>query len=271
MKLQCITVSVKYADFLIHTLEENAKLFDKWIIVTDTKDQETKNLCSNYKNIQCIQTDVFYENGAKFKKFAGVNEGLKYVDKDAWVLFLDSDIVLHSQTKRILENVNLDPTFIYGIDRVNCVGRQAWDDYKKARDLVIHNWLLTDAGFKLGSRLVHYYGYEGGDGKFAGWNPIGFFQLAHRSSFDSYPQNSVGADHCDLVFARQWPRNRRMLIPEIMAIHLESNFLVRGTNWYGRLSLPFTLEAKPTFKYFLNVLYRRLLIAKRSFFRRHVY
>ena len=114
-----------------------------------------------------------------------------------------------------------------------------WLDFKSRRNLVIENWMLTNAGFELGSRLVHYYGYEGGDGKFKGWNPLGFFQLAHRSSFDYYPDKSEGADHCDLVFARLWEREKRQFIPEIIGIHLESEFIIKGTNWYGRISEPF--------------------------------
>ena len=263
MKLQAVTVSVNYSDFLCHTLEENKKLFDKWVIVTDTKDIETKELCDKYKdfNVVCVQTDLFYQK-ALFNKYAGVNEGLKLIDTDAWVLFIDSDIVLHEQTRRVLESIDLEEDTIYGVDRVNCKGYENWFNFKIKRNLVVDNWLLTTAGFDLGARLVHYYGYENGDGKFAGWNPLGFFQLAHHSAFDMYPQNSIGADHCDLVFARQWPRNKRVNIPEILAIHLESEFIIKGTNWYGRLSQPFTNEHKPklTVSYLFKVIRIKILL-----------
>lgn len=244
MKLQAVTVSVNYSDFLIHTLEENHKLFDKWVIVTDLKDQDTFELCRNYPNVVCIQTDIFYTNGARFNKFAGINLGLEQIDADAWVLFLDSDIVLHEKLTWVLENINLDPTCIYGVDRVNCQGFEAWDKYKQTRDLVVDNWLLTDAFFKFGARLVHYYGYENGDGKFAGWNPLGFFQLAHRSSFVSYPAFATGADHCDLTFARLFPREKRVHIPEVLVIHLESLEAHKSVNWYGRVSRPFVPQKR---------------------------
>jgi len=270
MKLQAVTVSVNYSDFLVHMLEENAHLFDKWVIVTNHKDKATKELCDKYKNVACVQTDSFYKDGAKFNKFAGINDGLVFVDNDAWVLFIDSDIILHPLTKRVLENVDLDKKFIYGIDRVNCVGRELWEDHKFKRNLLINNWLLTNAGFPLGARLVHYYGYENGDGKFAGWNPLGFFQLAHRSAFDKYPQNSVGADHCDLVFARQWPRKYRMLIPELLAIHLESKFTIKGNNWLGRISLPFENNVKPTLWYYLKIFFRRIILFKNIFIRKYL-
>lgn len=246
MKLQAVTVSVDYSDFLIHTIEENHTIFDKWFIVTNTKDLKTKELCEKYKDqgVVCIQTDVFYDAGAKFNKYSGINEGLKYVDEDAWVLFVDSDIVLDKDLRYILFNLDLDKTCVYGMDRVNCIGLQAWLDYKNRRDLVLDKWLLTDGGFKFGARLVHYYGYENGDGKFAGWNPIGFFQLAYRSAFKKYPDDSTGADHCDLAFARLWPRRKRILIPESIAIHLESENTYKAANWFGRVSEPFVVKEK---------------------------
>ena len=255
MKIQAITVSVNYDDFLEHVLEENHRLFDQWIIVTSLKDDKTYNICYKYKNVLCLRTDVFYENGAKFNKYAGINVAIQHLKNPDWVLFLDSDIVLHNQTRRILENLNLQKDCLYGIDRLNCVGLPTWKKFSHKRDLVIDNWMLTNANMPLGTRLVHYYGYDRGDGKFAGWNPLGFFQLAHSSAFNVYPQNSLGADHCDLMFARTWQRNRRVFIPEIMAIHLESKFAIKGTNWYGRISEPFSYEKKyPTLKYLLKLM-----------------
>ena len=248
MNLQAVTVSVNYSDFLVHTLEENHKLFKKWIIITDKKDTATKQLCEKYihHNVICVQTDVFYDNGAKFNKFAGINEGLKLVDDDAWVLFLDSDIAIHDHLNWILKHIGLEKDCIYGVDRVNCQGLAAWENHKKVRDLVVDNWLLTDGFFKFGARLVHYYGYENGDGQFAGWNPLGFFQLAHRSSFVRYPDNTLGADHCDLLFARLFPRNKRVHIPETLVIHLESEDVHKAVNWYGRVSAPFEIKHAPS-------------------------
>lgn len=261
MKLQAITVSVNYSDFLIHSLEANRKLFDKWIIVTDTKDKKTKALCNNY-DVICIQTDVFYKN-ARFNKYAGINEGLKYIDNDAWVVFLDSDIILQPDLPRVLRELHLDITCLYGIDRLNITGYERWNEFRKSRGLLIENWLLTSQKLELGSRLVHYYGHEGENGKFEGWRPLGFFQLCHRSSFESYPQQTDGADHCDLLFARLWPRRKREFIPELLSIHLESHGTGKAMNWWGRRSKPFQpIEVKDKKKYstlkFLKKLFRRV-------------
>ena len=239
-KLTCISVAVDYSDFLCWSILENKNSFDQWIIVTSTKDIKTKELCDN-NNIYCLQTDAFYENGI-FNKYAGINEALKLVDSDSWVLFLDADIILPNLFKYVLERISLDEKCIYGIDRVNCIGLEKWVDYIYRRDSLYQNWLLHSSGFPLGARLVHYFGEARDEGHFLGWRPLGFFQLAHRGAFNTYPQNTIGADHCDLEFVRHWERKNRILIPEILGIHLESVGASKGLNWHGRKSLPFTLN-----------------------------
>ena len=240
MKLQLLTVCVNYADFFAQTGAANRGIFDKYVVVTDIQDTEVTALCAEY-GFTCVKTDVFYANGAKFNKYAGINEGLKLIDADAWVCFVDSDIVLQKDTRRVLEKLNLDPTCLYGIDRVNCTGFENWQKYKDSKGVLIENWMLTPAGLELGARLVHYYGHHGENGRFEGWRPLGFFQLCHRSAFDIYPQEEAGgADHCDLLFSRLWDRSKRFLIPELMSVHLESESGNNsGINWHGRKSKPF--------------------------------
>lgn len=245
MKLQVVTVSVNYSDFLEHTLEQNYKLFDRWVIVTDLKDQKTRDLCFKYPNVLCISSDCFYRKGAPFNKYAGINEGLKHIDDDAWVLFLDSDVVLHYETRRVLENIHLDERCIYGMDRLNCSGLEKWIEYSSGKGQLLENWLLVTSGLEVGTRLVHHYGHEGENGRFEGWRPLGFFQLCHRSTFGSYPEDHHAADHCDLLFSRLWSRRDRVLIPELYAVHLESYGAGKAINWYGRRSKPFVCQEKP--------------------------
>lgn len=243
MKLQAVSVCVNYADFFRETGKANQGVFDKFVIVTDLADTEVSALCEEY-GYDLVKTDVFYENGASFNKYAGINEGLKLIDDDAWVCFIDSDIVMQPDTKRVLTELDLDETFMYGIDRVNCVGYENWDAYKNSRGVLEHNWMLTPAGMPMGARLVHYYGHEGENGKFEGWRPLGFCQIVKRKMFNLYPQETMGADHCDLLFARQWKRNKRSHIPELLAVHLESKSADNGVNWHGRKSDPFVPKAK---------------------------
>lgn len=239
MKLEALTIAVNYDDLFIHVAKENHMFFDKWVVVTDFNDTKITEICSQYPNIILIRTDVFYKNNAVFKKYAAINEGLKYISKDAWVLFLDADIVLSQYTRRVLDNLPLQKDIVYGIDRVNCKTFEDWIDYKKGKNVLFNNWLLNGASFEFGSRIVHIYGEQGDNGKFTGWKPLGFTQICHRSSFDVYPEGSMDASHGDIQFIKDYfPRDKRVLIPEILGIHLSTELTV-GLNHQGRKSLRF--------------------------------
>jgi hypothetical protein len=74
-----------------------------------------------------------------------------------------------------------------------------------------------------------------------GYEPIGFFQLWHpnTSGIKLSPDEHGAADRTDVQFAKKWPRVNRVLIPELIGIHLDSeNSAVdeMGKNWNGRKS-----------------------------------
>jgi hypothetical protein len=73
--------------------------------------------------------------------------------------------------------------------------------------------------------------------------PIGFFQLWNPkgSGVCHYPERHTTAARSDMLFAMQWPRDKRHLLPEIIAIHLESESVEMGANWQGRKTKPFSL------------------------------
>jgi hypothetical protein len=233
MKLTAITISVNYADFLKYSIQYNKNNFDKWIVVTDLQDLETKKLCDE-NNIICVQTNIFYEGG-DFRKYAGINKALELVVEDDWVVFLDGDIILSPYARRIINSLPLDKNKIYGIDRVNCYGFENWVKYQKSNGVLVDNWLLHGNSLEFGARIVHIYGEEGDNGKFTGWKPLGYFQLCHKSQISIYPEGSKDASHGDIAFAKMWDRNNRELIPEILGIHIcTKNY--ESMNWKGRKS-----------------------------------
>jgi hypothetical protein len=230
-KLEAVTVCVNYSDFLAVTLPHNKQFFDRYVVVTDTKDEKTHSLCEFY-NVQCIQTDVFYEDGFTINKAAGINEGLKALDKDAWVVHLDADIWLPPLTRTILGNLNLDEDSIYGIDRMMCPDHKAWTEFieQPKHTHQGHVFIYPDI-FPLGVRIAAY--------KSDGYLPIGFFQLWHpnTSNVKVYPDKHGDIDRSDVLHAKNWPRSKRGFLPEIIAIHLDSEALGHndmGKNWNGR-------------------------------------
>jgi hypothetical protein len=49
-------------------------------------------------------------------------------------------------------------------------------------------------------------------------------------------------EHTDVLFAIQWPRPKRQLLPEGFCIHLQSSAEF-GANWQGRKTPPFRQTA----------------------------
>jgi hypothetical protein len=80
---------------------------------------------------ECIKTDALNSRWNRFCKGAGINEGLSRLDRDAWVVHLDADIWLPPQTRLLLQNANLDPCMIYGIDRFCVKGYAQWDRFSR--------------------------------------------------------------------------------------------------------------------------------------------
>ena len=229
MKLEAVIVCVNYSDFLAHTLPSTRNQFDKLVVVTDSKDNDTKKLCEYY-NVECVQTDVFYENGDAFNKGKGINAGLERLDLDGWVLHLDSDIYLPPQTRSILENLPLDKEKIYGADRLMCPGYEDWTKFVDKPSPIQDSWIFIHLDrYPVGVRIAEYKTWHGG------YEPIGYFQMWNPvgSGVSQYPSKHGFADRTDVLHCKKWSREKRELLPEIVVIHIESEAGI-GLNWKGR-------------------------------------
>jgi hypothetical protein len=230
-RVEAVIVCVDYADFLSVTLPENLPHLDDLVIVTSPEDRATQTVCSRY-GVRCIPTEVFRRDAAsKFNKSRAINHGLAHLCQTGWVLHLDADIVLPMRTRHMLANAELDPTVLYGMDRVNCPSYEEWAAFK-ARPEVQYEWrclVKPPRNWPLGARIAHE--------DYGGYMPIGFAQLWNpgKSGVSRYPMKVDGnAEHTDVLHAAQWPRRRRALLPELIAIHLESEPAPMGANWGGR-------------------------------------
>lgn len=236
MIIECIQVCVNYADFLAHTLPANKIHFDKMVVVTTSDDKETQRICE-YHNVECVVTNAFYENGDKFNKGKGINAGLQKLSMDGWVVHLDADMYLPPLTRSILQRLDLDHFSIYGIDRMMCPDYESWMAFISKPKLLHQGWVYIYADvFPMGVRIGEYNN--------TGYTPIGFFQMwsPRHSKVYHYPTQHGSADRTDVQFAKKWIRRCRGFIPEIIAIHLESEALGTmdmGKNWNGRRTAQF--------------------------------
>jgi hypothetical protein len=235
-KIEAVIVCVNYADYLAHTLRENKILFDRVVVVTAPEDRETRRVCE-YLHVECLQTDVTQSRWGKFCKGAAINVGLEALGKDGWVVHMDADIALPPLARRMLQAAELDPTFLYGCDRVMCRSFVDWVTFQSNPRLQHEDecWIHMDQ-FPFGHRVAI--------NTFGGYIPIGFFQMWNPSvsGICKYPEGHTTAAREDTDFALKWPRNKRGFVPEIIAYHLESGKTGMSANWAGRTTPKFGLD-----------------------------
>lgn len=236
MKIEAIVVCKDYADFLQYTMPDNLQHLDRLVVVTHPSDKDTQRLCARY-GVDCIQTEVFHENGDKFAKGRAIQLGLSHLRHDGWLLHLDADILLPHRFRNMLEHADLDAKNIYGADRMNCPG---YESFLKHRHKLVphHQWryLVTPvAEWPVGARLLHTELH---------YQVIGYFQLWHASQRRSYPVIHGSAEHGDVLFSAHWSRKNRILLPEFWVTHLESGNGEFGANWQGRKTPRFGPETE---------------------------
>jgi len=231
MKIEAVVVCVNYSDFLAVTLPKNIELVDRLVVVSHYDDKATHRLCDKF-SVDCIKTDVMYDDGDKFNKGRAINLGLSNLRHDDWILHLDADIMLPHRFRHAIKMGKLDKSYLYGADRLDTISYENWEK-NKWRTIPQHQWrfmVTPQSEFPVGARLLHLeYGYC----------PIGYFQMFHSSVRRNYPIVCGSAEHSDVLFAVQWSRDHRILAPEFFVYHLESERTPMGVNWDGRKTKPF--------------------------------
>lgn len=234
MNLEAVTTCVNYGDILSEVAPINRSLFNRWVIVTTPQDEETRAVCKRF-NLEIVLTEDFSrdEKGG-FSKARGINRGLNVLSAGSWRMHLDADVALPRNLHSLLEASHLNENGIYGCDRLLVVGWDQWQRHKGSLDFFhdYHYRLDAPKGLAFGTRWVHpKHGYV----------PIGFFQLWHSDQDEwngirirRYPEVHGNAARCDVQFGLLWDRQHRHLLPEVMALHLESEPAKLGANWRGR-------------------------------------
>lgn len=238
MKLECCMVCINYSDFLAETLPINRRQFDKMVIVTAPEDKETQRVC-DYWDVDVVLTDVVDSRWGNFAKAKGINAGLEHLDLDGWVLHLDADIALPPRSRTLLEHADLDPSHLYGADRLSVPDHEAWRAHQASPSLQHDGYHVRLDAFHPMARFNAWH--------LGGYAPVGYFQLWNpgASGVTTYPADHSEADRTDVLFAQQWPRRKRQLLPELAVYHLESEPAEQGANWGGRRTARFGVEPSP--------------------------
>ena len=256
-RLYGVTVSVGFGDYLNVALAHNRPMLDRCVVVTLPSDKETQKIAGKHNCDLVVTVDG---EGCKppppgatptqlgvFNKGALIERGLQQLPGDGWRVFFDADIVFPGNLRQHLEGALYDREALYGVDRINVVGWEEWQNLLATgwatKGFEYHHFLnYPPIGLKIGARLV--YGEHG-------WVPIGYFQLWHASvetvdiyRVRTYPLSSPSAAHDDVKFGLRWDRHKRVLIPEVFVAHLQTGESSRGKNWNGRVTPRFGPKPK---------------------------
>jgi hypothetical protein len=238
--LEAVSVCVDYDDFLSAVIPYNLPIFDRWVIVTSSKDEDTRELCRKYGLETILADEALTDN--EFNKGWMIERGLQALSMNAWRIHIDADMVLPAHTRRLLMASDLNTDTIYGADRIMV---RSWDDWQKLINLkwleggqhVYSHAITIPDGYALGSRWAAPH---------MGYVPIGAFQMFHSDADEwkgtrirKYPHRHNTAARTDIQFGLQWDKNKRALIPELLVAHLESEPAKLGANWKGRTTVRF--------------------------------
>lgn len=94
--MRAITVCVDLDDVLRITLPRQRPHFSEMMIVTTERDTATQALARQY-DCWCYVTDAFYRDGAYFRKWLALEEGLDAFGRFGWLTLLDVDIIWPKQ------------------------------------------------------------------------------------------------------------------------------------------------------------------------------
>jgi len=155
---------------------------------------------------------------------------------------MDSDIIMPSHTRTSLAAAELNTKNLYGCDRIMVDSLDRWNRLRESGFLDDHSRsnhfnVCFPGGFDVGARWADIS---------HGYCPPGFWQLMHRDGvmrngirekrYSSHGHND--AARTDIQFSLLWDRKNRVLIPELVVLHLASGGGV-GANWKGRTTAPF--------------------------------
>jgi hypothetical protein len=241
LRLEAVTVSMGFDDFLDATLAANHPHLDTMIVVTSHDDKKTQAVARKH-SATLVLTELHKKNGRTFNKGAAINIGLDHFQWLGWRLHLDADIILPDNFRRLLFNhTALDPECLYGADRVDIIGRKGLAAWRKASFEMPQHMHMSGISPVHGGAVYPEQPSSSSAryvDKLYGYCPIGFFQLWHASQHRAYPYTLGTAAHDDVLFAAQWPEAKRRLLPTAFVYHLCANPPYYGQNWDGNRRQP---------------------------------
>lgn len=207
--MQAIIVSVDYADLLAITLPYNRHNFTDVLVVTTPTDHKTAAVAAEC-GCQVLQTDVFYANGARFNKFAAIEQAVDVLRPRGWLCFLDADIMI--------------PTYMLSRQQIWRIGKI----YSPLRRM----WVNTSLQPPTENAWAHLpYGEPRNATRFAGYMQVFNVLDAVLASRPWHRLDYDNASDGDTAFSRKWV-NANKVRPAFEVLHLGPD----SQNWCGRVT-----------------------------------
>jgi hypothetical protein len=168
-----------------------------------------QKICEKFR-VNCLITDVMYDDDSKFNKGKAINYGISQIKNKDLILILDADIIVND---KIDINI-LDDNSLYTSGRWICETYYRFQNWERSKNDNDFTKCENDRGF-------------------------GFFQLFNSNNQifqgNFYPENFKDASMSDLVFRDKF--NSRKSIDN-KVIHLGEAY----TNWSGRKTSRFLTD-----------------------------
>lgn len=203
--MRAILVCVDFGDLLAVSLPCNRHHFDEVMVVTTPTDKETISVANKY-NAKLHLTESFYDDGAEFNKWKGLEEGLDKFGRHGLLAILDADIVW---PKRRLNESNFRKGHLYTPKR-RLLYNLAWID------LVFDEsqWYRVAVANEL---------------EWPGYTQIFHADDPHLPIAPWHELNWRHAGGADSGFQSLWPMQHKVR-PDWTVLHLG----ITGLNWCGR-------------------------------------
>lgn len=217
-KIDCVTVCIRFDDYLGLTLDRYVETFDRVAVVTAEEDEATQRLAES-KGATVVLSERQNHLGESFNLPALINDGVKALDPQEWIVKIDPDIYLPADARAHLDTCLDDPELLWGSRRYFCETAKIFQRYVASGD----EGLLEPP-------------YEDADP-----DVLGFFQLAHakaahldlaaRGTFYVEDRYEGPSRTNDRLLSGRYPVEQRRRTP-FDVVHLGLDAI--GTNWKGR-------------------------------------
>lgn len=242
--MKAIMVSVDYTDFLRITVPYNRRHFDEVWIVTSQADFHNVVQATHGFGVNVVATDLFYERGADFNKWAALEWGLEQMKMSAisnqsqqwqeWICLMDADVLwpkmlefAESTVDRSLVSVyDKGASFSGGDERFETIFIQQGQLLSPLRRMMTEVKGEIPAESNWGEFPIHRNVNE--------W--AGYTQIFHTTDpvLGELPWHETDWRHAggaDSFFQMKWdPKNK--VRPPWEVLHLG----LPGVNWCGRAS-----------------------------------